>query len=276
MSTQLITGFNLQSLQPIDTRIVASGSVARNAISYKYNGLKVFDTYDNKTYVYYDSAWISESISSPEGSFQINRSGTFCGFGVVDGATIAINNEGITASGSKNTFIGTDAGCSNNCCYNTFIGYASGPNNIDGKCNIFIGSLSGYSSTQSSNNTFIGHNSGYNSTDGCSNIFIGLNSGVCNTTGSDNTFIGFQSGCVNTTGNYNIAIGKDSGPYTTGITGSISIGIGAQAPQSQQLAIGSENYPISTITDATSTCVCSLGIYINGSRYWIHLYDYTP
>lgn len=60
MSIQIITGFSLNSVEPIDTRIVASGSVGRDAITYKYQGLRVFDLSDNKPYVYIGATWSEE------------------------------------------------------------------------------------------------------------------------------------------------------------------------------------------------------------------------
>jgi len=47
--------FKINIALPIDSRIVASGSAARNAISFKYDGLRVFDTSDRKSYVYNSS-----------------------------------------------------------------------------------------------------------------------------------------------------------------------------------------------------------------------------
>lgn len=57
MSIQIIDNFQINKAIPIDSRIVASGSSERNAIVYKYTGLKVFDTSDNNTYVWYNSTW---------------------------------------------------------------------------------------------------------------------------------------------------------------------------------------------------------------------------
>ena len=64
MSIQIITGFSLNSVEPIDTRIVASGSTGRDAIPYKYQGLRVFDLSNNKPYVYVGSTWSAEGNDS--------------------------------------------------------------------------------------------------------------------------------------------------------------------------------------------------------------------
>lgn len=68
MSTQIIDGFQINSNVPVDSRIVASGSVARNAIVYKYEGLRVFDTSDGVPYVWLNNSWISENSSVIVGS----------------------------------------------------------------------------------------------------------------------------------------------------------------------------------------------------------------
>jgi hypothetical protein len=60
MSIQIITGFSLNGTEPIDTRIVASGSTGRDAITYKYQGLRVFDLSNNKPYVYIGATWSEE------------------------------------------------------------------------------------------------------------------------------------------------------------------------------------------------------------------------
>jgi hypothetical protein len=60
MSIQIITGFSLNNATPIDTRIVASGSSGRDAIPYKYEGLRVFDLSNNGPYVYTGGTWSRE------------------------------------------------------------------------------------------------------------------------------------------------------------------------------------------------------------------------
>jgi hypothetical protein len=58
--------FKINVELPIDSRIVASGSTARNAIPYKYDGLVVYDIGDRKTYVWNSSgagSWQLTDIS---------------------------------------------------------------------------------------------------------------------------------------------------------------------------------------------------------------------
>ena len=68
MSIQIIDGFKLNLSSPIDDRIVASGSTARDNISYKYLGLRVFDLYDNIPYVWRNGTsglkWYKENESA--------------------------------------------------------------------------------------------------------------------------------------------------------------------------------------------------------------------
>jgi hypothetical protein len=73
MSIQIIDGFQVNAATPIDNRIVASGSVARNAIPYKYEGLRVFDTFDSIPYVWLNNNWVSENASGILGSGSASR-----------------------------------------------------------------------------------------------------------------------------------------------------------------------------------------------------------
>lgn len=68
MAIQIIDGFQVNTALPIDNRIVASGSSARNAIPYKYHGLRVYDISDNIPYVWNGSSWLSENASGIVGS----------------------------------------------------------------------------------------------------------------------------------------------------------------------------------------------------------------
>jgi hypothetical protein len=68
MAIQIIDGFQVNTASPIDNRIVASGSAARNAIPYKYHGLRVFDISNNIPYVWNGASWISENASGIVGS----------------------------------------------------------------------------------------------------------------------------------------------------------------------------------------------------------------
>ena len=73
MSIQIIDGFQVNTALPIDNRIVASGSAARNVIPFKYEGLRVFDTSDGIPYVYLNNNWVSENASGILGSGSASR-----------------------------------------------------------------------------------------------------------------------------------------------------------------------------------------------------------
>lgn len=82
MSIQIIDGFQVNTARPIDNRIVASGSSARNAIPYKYQGLRVFDISDNIPYVYLNNTWYTENTTGIAGSGTTGRFPIFT-FGTV-------------------------------------------------------------------------------------------------------------------------------------------------------------------------------------------------
>lgn len=61
---QIIHGFTLNAAQPIDDRMVTTGTASRNAIVYKYNGLRVYDIDAKQPYVWDGSVWTSENSST--------------------------------------------------------------------------------------------------------------------------------------------------------------------------------------------------------------------
>ena len=64
MSIEIIDGFKLNRGVPVDDRIVSSGLNARNSIYYKYDGLRVFDLSDQKSYVWVNNEWKKEDENS--------------------------------------------------------------------------------------------------------------------------------------------------------------------------------------------------------------------
>lgn len=66
MSINIASQFKLNAYIPIDSRIVASGSTARGAIQFKYDGLRVFDTSDRITYTWNESvsSWQNSDITA--------------------------------------------------------------------------------------------------------------------------------------------------------------------------------------------------------------------
>ena len=57
MPTQIIDGFSLNAARPIDSRMVTSGEISRNSMSYRYVGLRVYDTTDKKSFVWDGTTW---------------------------------------------------------------------------------------------------------------------------------------------------------------------------------------------------------------------------
>lgn len=61
---QIIDGFTVNVERPIDDRMVTSGTASRDAIVYKYDGLRVYDTDSKQPYVWNGSNWVSENSNS--------------------------------------------------------------------------------------------------------------------------------------------------------------------------------------------------------------------
>jgi hypothetical protein len=61
MPTQIIDGFKLNAITPIDTRMITTGTASRDAMPYKYVGLRVFDTTQKLPFVFVDGVWKEES-----------------------------------------------------------------------------------------------------------------------------------------------------------------------------------------------------------------------
>jgi hypothetical protein len=96
MSIQIITGFSLNSIEPIDTRIVASGSTGRDAIPYKYQGLRVFDLSNNRPYVYIGATWsveVSDQVIGTTGTI-----GKFTSSNTISDSDVYQVNSGLTSS----------------------------------------------------------------------------------------------------------------------------------------------------------------------------------
>jgi hypothetical protein len=88
MAIQIIDGFQVNIASPIDNRIVASGSAARNAIPYKYEGLRVFDTFDSVPYVYVNGAWQSENAAGISGAGNASYIPTYTSSNVIGNSII--------------------------------------------------------------------------------------------------------------------------------------------------------------------------------------------
>lgn len=135
----------------------------------------------------------------------------------------------LSASGTRNIFVGIDAGRNNTGMDGTFVGYQSGYSN-QGNFNTFVGRNVGASNTSGYGNTFVGYLAGGWNGTGYRNTFLGQNAGYFNTTGNVNTFVGDYAGSSNTTGNRNTFLGQQAGGSNT--TGNYNTYLGYQAGQS--------------------------------------------
>lgn len=108
MSTQIVDNFQLNVGKPIDSRMVTSGTASRNALKFKYEGLRVYDLINKAPYVYIDSAWQQESSSGggggggstvPSGTtnylLKYTTSTTIGDSAIVDKGSFALPNIGI-------------------------------------------------------------------------------------------------------------------------------------------------------------------------------------
>ena len=86
----IITNFDVNQNIPIDSRLVATSSSERDAINYKYDGMKVYQTDTKKTYLWNGTTF------SVEGAGIYGGSGSLAGNTNIDFGTI-----GNTAAGNK-------------------------------------------------------------------------------------------------------------------------------------------------------------------------------
>ena len=108
MAINITDGFNLNYASPVDYRMVVADSTARLALTYKYDGLKVFQTDNRNTYVYNSSGstWNVENSNKISGTGSTNYIPKFTGTNSTTGSW-EIGNSPIFASGS-NVGIGTN------------------------------------------------------------------------------------------------------------------------------------------------------------------------
>mgnify|MGYP003471795674 FL=1 len=102
----IIDGFYLGNDKPIDSRIVASNSTMRDAISYKYDGLRIFQQDDRNTYIWNESgATWSADISFVGGGVTnyIPMFSAYRGF-TISNISLVGSNVGINTNNSKDNF----------------------------------------------------------------------------------------------------------------------------------------------------------------------------
>lgn len=216
-------------------------------------------------------SYVQNSTAQQAGSnFNISGTGTASIFTAASQYNIG-SNRVLSAGGTNNLFVGSDAGNSNTGDLNTFVGRIAGLVNTTGRANTFVGGVAGYQNTTGFQNTFVGagvgsgnttgnnnalfggsaggyvnasNNSifgsfaGTNSTTGSNNSIYGMFSGGNNTTGSQNAFLGSYSGFSNTTGTLNTIIGTSADLGSNNLTNASAFGANTIVSQSNSLILG--------------------------------------
>jgi len=187
-------------------------------------------------------------------------------------------NAGDSNSGTSNTFVGDSAGSNNTSgSDNTFFGTRAGENNRTVCCNSFFGSFAGNSTSTGGDNAMFGYFAGTDNTSGAGNAFFGDRAGASNSIGNQNTFVGLSAGFNNLGGSNNIFIGKSSGDTNTsgnnntvigssadvgsaGLSFATAIGANAVVSTSNTIALGradgSDKVRIPGLGSAGSTQLC--------------------
>lgn len=107
--TQIIDGFQVNVAKPIDSRIVTSGTASRDAIAYKYAGLRIYDTDSMQPYVWNGTQWVSEnsSVVTITGTTTIGYIPKFSATSQITNSIIQEENNGIkilAGSGTQPTY----------------------------------------------------------------------------------------------------------------------------------------------------------------------------
>lgn len=139
---------------------------------------------------------------------------------------------------SNNLFVGLGAGQSNTGTENTFVGRDAGLSNNNSRSNSFFGAAAGQNHRDGAFNSFFGVSSG-RSNRGNDNAFFGRNAGFLNSIGDNNVFFGSFAGENNTFGNNNTFIGYSAKPTSAGLSNAAAIGSNAAVSQSNSLVLGS-------------------------------------
>ncbi|MEM7368123.1 MAG: tail fiber domain-containing protein [Bacteroidota bacterium] len=104
----------------------------------------------------------------------------------------------------------------------TFVGAASGKNDVGNTNNTFFGYETGFMNTSGADNTFVGREAGRNNDVGTYNVFVGSRAGISNVTANENTYLGYGAGALSTDGFENTAVGFLAGNQNlTGIRNTI-------------------------------------------------------
>lgn len=124
---------------------------------------------------------------------------------------------------------------------NTFIGYYSGQNTVNGQQNTALGVRSLYSNLTGSYNVAIGREALYSANTASYNIGIGFDALRTTTSGESNLGIGVNALKNVTTGSFNIGVGQNAGLSVATGTHNVAMGFSALEggqPSTKNVAIG--------------------------------------
>ncbi len=121
MAINVIDGFRVNSPNPVDYRMVVNTIAARNAIQYKYDGMRVFVIADRKTYTYIllNGQWDVDISGTPDRIPVFNSTGAALGDSIISQSAsnvITLNDTDsfIRSTGRLTLSAGTDTSAGSN------------------------------------------------------------------------------------------------------------------------------------------------------------------
>ena len=142
------------------------------------------------------SAWYSNGTAgfgigtkSPAYTLDVSGMGNFT-------SNLSVSGKMSLTDSLSNILVGFNAGANVTGTRNTFVGYEAGESNSTGCNNTFVGWLAGQKNTIGTFNTFIGQTAGAINMSGTTNVYIGIAAGA-NTLCNSNVFIGPNAGNSN-------------------------------------------------------------------------------
>ena len=154
-------------------------------------------------------------------------------------------NRVLAVAGTRNLFLGIEAGPINAATDNTFIGAEAGNDNVTGGDNTFVGSRAGGQTLGGGQNVFLGSVAGFSNISGSQNVSVGDSSNSGNTSSVNSTSVGFQAGQF-AAGSSNSFFGASAGRSSSG-TGNVYIGSNAATS-----ITGSSNTAVGTASGGAS------------------------
>ncbi len=149
---------------------------------------------------------------------------TTSGYGVYIGYKAGETYSSENQFGASAVCVGAQAGATATGVKNTLIGTKAGQNIGSGSNCVIIGNEAGLFGSGSYNVAIGGGTLSAASGAGSNNVAVGFNAGNDVTTGDDNTFIGTNAGDTVTTGDNNIALGHDAAPSSNTVSNEITLG----------------------------------------------------